>query len=59
MNTCGSGHEDIAYNSRKCPVCNLQDDLDNCGKEIEDLKEKIDSMKDTINDLENKVNSSI
>ena len=41
MNICNNDHEEICYEGRICPLCDMRDDL---LSEIEDLKKEISDL---------------
>ena len=44
MNLCDSGHDEICYDGRKCPLC---EEIERSGRledEITDLKDKIEEL---------------
>ena len=41
MNLCSDKHEEVCYESRVCPVCDMRDDL-NCT--IAELKKQIEKL---------------
>ncbi len=51
MELCSSGHDEVCFEGRRCPVCSAQNDLDNANGEIGDLKKKIDSHEDKNSEL--------
>jgi hypothetical protein len=60
MNLCSSGHEEICYESRKCPLCIEIAEREAAEKELEIVKEsrnesenKIDQLLTEIEDLKN------
>ena len=55
MNLCSNGHEEICFESRKCPVCIIIGEHES---EIEDLKWEIDSLKSEIEDLKSEAISN-
>ncbi|MFA6281884.1 MAG: hypothetical protein WCY05_05230 [Candidatus Omnitrophota bacterium] len=42
MNLCSENHDEICFEGRKCPLCEMKDELEN---EIQDLKEKLEDNK--------------
>lgn len=51
MNLCSVSHDELCYEGKTCPACDLKVDSDyweeevrKRDKEIEELKEKIDSL---------------
>lgn len=48
MNLCRDGHEEICFEGRKCPLCDMRDDLQS---EIDDRDKKILDQEKTINEI--------
>jgi hypothetical protein len=44
MDLCSSGHDEVCYNARRCPVCEEQDKVVSLEKEIELLKEQVEDL---------------
>ena len=51
MNLCTDGHEEICFEGRKCPACEIAEDKN---REIETLNEEIASLKSEIEELKGK-----
>lgn len=52
MNVCNDGHEEVAYEGRHCPVC----DLIRCHREeVEVILDKVDSLRSDVETLEQSV----
>ena len=49
MNLCSDGHEEVCYEGRRCPACDLKADLEAVE---EDLNKEIQNLTDEINSLE-------
>jgi predicted RNase H-like nuclease (RuvC/YqgF family) len=49
MNLCSSGHQEICYEGRNCPLCAIQSDKEDSDKENE---RKIEKLKDEKAELE-------
>lgn len=47
MNLCSNGHDEVCFESKNCPVCEM---------EVK-LKEQISKLEDQIKDLENEVDA--
>ena len=45
MELCTDDHDEVCFDSRNCPVCNIKDELE----------ERIDNLENNIIDLENTV----
>lgn len=54
MNLCSSGHEEICYESRQCPVCEIIADKN---REIEDKQSTIDRLKEELESAETTIES--
>lgn len=48
MNLCSSRHDEICYESRNCPMCEM---MENHKDEIEVLEDKISELNNEISDL--------
>lgn len=46
LNICSEKHEEICYEGRKCPVCNLVEKIDLLEDEITDLMRQIESLQE-------------
>jgi hypothetical protein len=42
MELCSDGHDEICYNSRYCPLCDMRDDLEDY---IIDLEQEVSDLK--------------
>lgn len=40
MNLCSSGHEEIVYDERHCPLCERLEEIKDLKNKIEELKER-------------------
>lgn len=49
MNLCSTNHEEVCFESRKCPVCEL---LSETETQIENLKLDIENLKEECAELE-------
>jgi HAMP domain-containing protein len=45
MNLCDSGHEEICYECRNCPLCEANEEIESLEKEVEELKESLEELK--------------
>ena len=56
MNLCSEGHDEVCYESRHCPVCEVRDDLnieiETLKSNIGDLEVKVIVLQETIGDTE-------
>lgn len=50
MELCSDNHEEICFEGRTCPYCDMLEKKD---EEIQELKDKVEKLKDEIYDLEN------
>lgn len=48
MNLCADGHDEICYEGRTCPMCNL----------ISEKDDKISSLESKINELQNVIDEA-
>lgn len=44
MDLCSSNHEKICYNSKRCPVCDLKEEVAEFEKENSELKVRIEEI---------------
>ena len=44
MDLCSSGHDEVCYNAKRCPVCDKQDEVDRLQLETEKLREEIQDL---------------
>jgi phage shock protein A len=52
MDTCSDGHEEIVYDGRYCPVCELVLEHE---AEITELTDEMDRLNDEISNLEEQI----
>jgi peptidoglycan hydrolase CwlO-like protein len=45
MNLCDSGHEEICYECRNCPLCDANEEIESLEKEVDELKESLEELK--------------
>ena len=50
MNLCNNGHEEVCFENRQCPCCDVISEKD---KEITDLNRKIEVLEADLEDLQN------
>lgn len=55
INTCSSGHDDVAYDSRHCPLCDAIKERDDLIEEKKSLEEKVSALEEKIDDLKNEI----
>lgn len=48
MQLCSKDHNEVCYECRDCPVCNIQSELDDALNEITDLKAENDNLRTEI-----------
>jgi hypothetical protein len=48
MNLCSDGHEEVCYEARTCPACDIKEAM---GNDINDRDAEIKDLKDQIEDL--------
>lgn len=47
MTLCDDGHDEVCFETRDCPVCEMK-------KQISSLEEKMDTLEDEIKDIQRK-----
>lgn len=52
MNLCSHGHEEICFDSRKCPMCELETEKEGLQERIDELKSEIESLQEEIAKME-------
>lgn len=52
MNLCSSGHDEVCYEGRDCPVCESMGDCEDRDKDINTLQDEIDSLKQEVDELQ-------
>jgi ribosome recycling factor len=52
MNLCSNIHDEVCYEGRNCPACEMRDNLQGT---IDDLKKDNRSLEDEINDFTEKI----
>jgi peptidoglycan hydrolase CwlO-like protein len=55
MNLCSSGHDEVCYEGRSCPVCEVNDNLSDKEKDLEAEKENTKRLENKVDELEGKV----
>ncbi len=45
MNLCSSGHEEVCFESRKCPGCEVVDELNEVKRELLNLQADYEDLK--------------
>ena len=45
MNLCSDNHDEVCYEGRKCPVCDMREDLQGA---IDDMEKEIASLKEDL-----------
>jgi hypothetical protein len=52
MNLCSEDHDEVCFEGRKCPLCDVRSDLketiEKHKREIQQLEEKIDGLEEQI-----------
>lgn len=54
MNLCNSGHDEVCFEGRTCPVCAKTEEAE---REAATLQEKIDNLEGTVTQLETELAS--
>jgi len=52
MNLCNNNHDEVCFEGRFCPVCELQKDFDSVLEEKNNLKDEIKDLENQVSDLE-------
>ena len=52
MNLCSEGHDEVCYESRNCPACDVKAQLDNAEEAIRSLKAEIHDHGQLVKSLE-------
>ena len=55
INTCSSGHDDVAYDSRHCPLCEAIKERDELIEEKIQLEDKIGSLETEVLELKTEI----
>jgi hypothetical protein len=48
MNLCSDDHEEVCYEGRNCPACEVRTDL---RSEVKDLERKVDDLENQIQEI--------
>jgi predicted RNase H-like HicB family nuclease len=48
MNLCDSGHEEICYECRNCPLCEANREIESLENIVEELKESLEELKEEL-----------
>jgi hypothetical protein len=54
MNLCSEGHDEVCYEGRNCPVCDLKDQLDSMEDDAIKWEQKYEEALKIIQELNNK-----
>jgi len=54
MNICNEHSAEICHDSRDCPACEIQNDLNTANEEIETLKAEIERLKSELEEANTK-----
>jgi uncharacterized protein YceH (UPF0502 family) len=57
MELCSEGHDEICYDEKSCPACDLKNDRDYFEAEVSKLEQKITELEDKIVKLNNILDS--
>ena len=53
MDLCSNGHDEVAYEGRDCPMCELREELeDEHADHVDDMQDEIEKRNNIIADLE-------
>jgi hypothetical protein len=58
MDLCNSGHDEICYEGRKCPMCDYIEDSETQDQEYEDRIKELENYETLYNDLYEEVKES-
>jgi transcription initiation factor IIE alpha subunit len=47
MNLCSHRHEEICYESRNCPLCEAQEEIEKLEEAVSDLESEISELNET------------
>lgn len=52
MTLCSYGHDEVCYDSRKCPVCEKQKEVDDLTSQLKDANYTADQLREEVKSLE-------
>lgn len=52
MNLCSHHHEEICYECRKCPLCEVKEQLSSSEKEVSALKDQVQVLENEVGALQ-------
>jgi hypothetical protein len=52
MELCSHNHDEVCYECRKCPVCELQDQLEEKKTEVGTLENRVQELENEVNNLQ-------
>lgn len=55
MNLCSSGHDEVCYDGKRCPVCEILEEKRGVEVELKEAKSTIETQQETIDELQGKV----
>lgn len=58
MNLCSTNHEEICYDCRKCPLCEIIAEVDSLEEENKTLLEKVSTLESDVTKLEDAVSQT-
>ena len=56
MNLCSDGHDEIAYEGRDCPFCDLQNELNDTKNELDDTKSELAQVQEQLDEVQKELN---
>jgi len=59
MNLCSDGHDEICYEVRKCPLCEMMIDCNNLLDEKDNLQIELETAQSARDTLENQMRGSV
>ena len=51
MELCSSGHDEVCYESRTCPACEIKDKLNDARMEVTALQKAVEGLEDRVDEL--------
>jgi peptidoglycan hydrolase CwlO-like protein len=62
MNLCSEDHDEICFDGRNCPLCELKKeteaDKEDLSNQIDDLKGSIETLEESLNNAEDRLNEA-
>lgn len=51
MNLCSDGHEEVCFEYRKCPACEIKTQLKEAQQELKDAEDKLSELQIKLDDV--------